>query len=356
MINEPKQQNMKARNIVLIALIILMGLTNIGNASTARIMSVGDSITAGNVGNYSYRVPLFQLLTDAGIDFDFVGSTSTAYDPTPDKNHNGYPGKRIDYISGNIEKWLNSTPADIILLHIGTNDIFQGYYVETAPDRLNALIDKIAAKSPNTLIYVATIVPQKDDPATSRNESLQTITYNNAIRSIVKDKKLQDKNVILVDIYSQMNVQTDFAPWERLHPNKIGSNKMAKTWFDSIKASGVISVAKLNAIKNAGFELEETFWTFHTDGSGVFNVAPPGYEGNNAAVLSLNSGGANIQLYQEETILEPNTRYRLSFAAYSTSGHDLAVNLIKHDTPYTNYGLNFTADLGTDWQTFATEF
>ncbi|MFZ3170014.1 MAG: hypothetical protein WA130_20565 [Candidatus Methanoperedens sp.] len=89
---------------------------------------------------------IVKLLKDEGIDFDFVGSTSTAYDPTPDKNHNGYPGKRIDYISSNIGKWLNATPTNLILLHIGTNDIFQGYYVETAPTRLSALIDNIGSK------------------------------------------------------------------------------------------------------------------------------------------------------------------------------------------------------------------
>jgi hypothetical protein len=46
----------------------------------------------------------------------------------------------------------------------------------------------------------------------------------------------------------------------------------------------------------------------------------------------------------------------LSFAAYSTSGNDLSVILIKQGSPYTNYGLSYTANLGTSWQTFSTEF
>lgn len=204
-------------------------------------------------------------------------------------------------------------------MQIGTNDIFQGYYVETAPDRLSALIDKIAAKSPKTTIYVARIVPQKDDPATSRNESLQTITYNNAIPGIVKAKKLQGKKVILVDIYSQMNIQTDFAPWEKLHPNKRGSNKMAKTWFDSIKASGVLA-KPINAIKNGGFDSGRSSWLFYTNGIGSFSVT-------NSAKVILTKTGLNTQLYQINILLEPNTKYRLSFSAYSTFGDDMKIRL-----------------------------
>lgn len=68
------------------------------------------------------------------------------------------------------------------------------------------------------------------------------------------------------------------------------------------------------------------------------------------------TGGTNIQLYQKGISLEPKTRYRLSFAAYSTTGHDLKVKLIKHVSPYTGYGLDQTFNLGTSWQEFSTEF
>ncbi|MDL5501820.1 MAG: hypothetical protein QSU88_01245, partial [Candidatus Methanoperedens sp.] len=30
--------------------------------------------------------------------------------------------------------------------------------------------------------------------------------------------------------------------------------------------------------------------------------------------------------------------------------------LHKHGSPYTNYGLSYTANLGTNWQSFTTEF
>jgi len=110
------------------------------------------------------------------------------------------------------------------------------------------------------------------------------------------------------------------------------------------------------SIVNPGFESGTTSWLFYTNGTGIFSTASPGYEGSNTAQLALSSGGSNIQLYQAGITLEPDTRYRLSFAAYSTTGHDMTARLLKHVSPYTAYAPVFTANLGTNWQTFTTEF
>lgn len=119
----------------------------------------------------------------------------------------------------------------------------------------------------------------------------------------------------------------------------------------------VTQTTSINNIKNPGFESGTTSWGFYTNGQGAFDMAP-GYEGNNAAKISINSIvlPPNIQLYQTGVTLEPNTRYRLSFAAYSSTGHDVTVRLFKHVSPYTVYMPDYTANLGMSWQTFITEF
>ncbi|GEM_PF-2100410 len=112
-----------------------------------------------------------------------------------------------------------------------------------------------------------------------------------------------------------------------------------------------------NIVPNSGFESGTTSWAFYTNGTGTFATSSPGYLGNNAAKLTISSSGAtNIQLYQPALLLAPNTRYLLSFAAYSNYGRDLDVSIIKHVSPYTNYGLSYSANLGTSWQAFSTEF
>ncbi|KPQ42520.1 MAG: Carbohydrate binding domain protein, partial [Candidatus Methanoperedens nitroreducens] len=113
----------------------------------------------------------------------------------------------------------------------------------------------------------------------------------------------------------------------------------------------------INLIINPGFESGTASWLFYTNGVGTFSPFSPGYGGSsNAAKLAFISIGTSMQLYQTGVTLEPNTRYRLSFAAYSTKGHDLKVNLIKHVAPFTNYGLYQPINLGTSWQSFTIEF
>ncbi|MCX9087617.1 MAG: carbohydrate binding domain-containing protein, partial [Candidatus Methanoperedens sp.] len=86
------------------------------------------------------------------------------------------------------------------------------------------------------------------------------------------------------------------------------------------------------------------------------SAVPPGYVGNNSAKLAFSTIGTNMQLYQSGIPLEPNTRYQLSFAAYSTTGHDIRVKLFKQIAPYPTYGLDYTANLGTNWAVFTTQF
>jgi hypothetical protein len=109
-------------------------------------------------------------------------------------------------------------------------------------------------------------------------------------------------------------------------------------------------------IQNPGFELGTSPWFFFSSGAGSFHVGPPAYEGSNAAVLTLNCGADNLQLHQDSLPLKPYTQYKLTFAAYSTTGHDVDAVLLKNGAPYTNYGLLQQFNLGTSWSTFSTTF
>lgn len=125
--------------------------------------------------------------------------------------------------------------------------------------------------------------------------------------------------------------------------------------FDYIKVVPTINTS-VNLIKNPGFESGTAPWIFYTNGKGSFTTVSPGYEGNRSARLAIVSAGNNTQLYQKDITLEPNTRYRLSFAANSTRGHDVKVKLLKHISPFTPYGLDQTFNLGTNWQEYSVTF
>jgi hypothetical protein len=112
-----------------------------------------------------------------------------------------------------------------------------------------------------------------------------------------------------------------------------------------------------NVLLNPGFETGTSPWSFFTDGAGAFASVTPGFEGAKAGRVTITTAGTNVQLQQSNLVLEANTDYRLTFSAYSNTGHDLSVSLLKQVTPFTNYGLSsFVAPLTTGWQTFTRTF
>lgn len=109
-----------------------------------------------------------------------------------------------------------------------------------------------------------------------------------------------------------------------------------------------------NVLQNGSFETGTASWDFYTNGS--FTTAGPDLC-TQAARLQFSAAGSNMQFFQTGIALEPNTCYRLSFAAYSNSGRDLGVYLHKHTAGYGSYGLDIgTVNLTTQWQPFTYEF
>src|SRR5689334_1660791 len=104
-----------------------------------RVMPLGDSITEGTQVPGGYRIGLWQRLAGAGYRVDFVGSQVNGPAALGDHDHQGHPGWRIDQIDANVTRWLATTGARTVLLHIGTNDVLQNYNLAGAPGRLSTL-------------------------------------------------------------------------------------------------------------------------------------------------------------------------------------------------------------------------
>lgn len=112
-----------------------------------------------------------------------------------------------------------------------------------------------------------------------------------------------------------------------------------------------------NLIQNSGFEAGKNDWGFFTNSQGHFTTVAPAPEGERAARVAITQRGSNVQLYQRNITLEPNTPYELRFNARSNSGHDLRVFMHQHDAPYAHYGLaSARADLRPGYQTFTVPF
>jgi hypothetical protein len=107
-----------------------------------------------------------------------------------------------------------------------------------------------------------------------------------------------------------------------------------------------------NLISNGTFEGGTQTWSCHAC---TVSAVSPGQSGTKAAQIKTNRSDTQAQFYTFNLPLQPNTQYELHFWAKS-SGQDIQVNLLKHGSPYTNYGLSKKFDLTTKWQEFGMTF
>lgn len=193
-------------------------------------MPLGDSITYGEgaVGYGGYRNLLGALLESDGIQFDFVGSQKSGEEVLADPDNEGHPGWRISDIREGIEAegWLETYQPDIILLHIGSNDLRYGNQVYTA-DKLSLLLDDILARLPETHVIIARII------RTRWGSDTKHVYYNNRIPEIVSSKGEHVTMVDMQDILSRGDFTTLY------HPSPRGYDKMAHAWEKAILALGL---------------------------------------------------------------------------------------------------------------------
>lgn len=214
----------------------------------AKIMPLGDSITHGIVNSNldgtgenlgGYRTELWNSFKADSLTVDFVGSMSTGPNSLGDKDHEGHPGKTIDWIADRVNGWLNTSTPDIVLLMIGTNDTRTSDSISQMSSELSCLIDKITQQLPDAQLLLSSIPPI--NPAGQSQALVQkALGFNAAIPHIVDNKVAEGKKVKFVDMTSLTVRDMSSPPNDNgLHPTVNGYGKIADFWYDALLDIGV---------------------------------------------------------------------------------------------------------------------
>ncbi len=225
-----------------------------------KIMPLGNSITRGSMclnghisscslnsdGNaIGYRYRLYNLLTAAGYSFDFVGKKNYGYNIFSDSQNSGFDGIRSSSLADVMETgtstftglvtsgpYLNYYPADIILLHIGTNDVLAGYTSVSDVSRILDAIDTYENISGHpVIVFLAKIISEKNY---SCNTHPGTIAFNENLISMAQTRISNGDHIVLIDMECNagLNYTTDLV--DEVHPDADGYTKMGDTWFQAI--------------------------------------------------------------------------------------------------------------------------
>lgn len=216
-------------------LILMSGCTPVasvdGAPTATRIMPLGDSITQADRNHNSYRRPLWLRLRAAGYEVNFVGSTRSQYlgnAPASDfdQDHEGHWGWRVDEVLAQIDRWTQDAKPDIVLIHLGTNDILGGQSFDSTIAELQKLIQIMRQRNPRLKILLAQLIPS------SSGEAL-TQQFNERIVRLARSLNTEESPVVTVDQFSGFDAKQD--TYDGLHPNESGEQKMASRWFQALE-------------------------------------------------------------------------------------------------------------------------
>ncbi len=228
-----------------------------------KIMPLGNSLTYDNNSGdtrpnpsplrVAYREKLYDLLDQAGYNFDFVGSESVGEPTVPDGDNAGFPGINAAELATLLETgiinqgansplnytnnaavtsgaYLDHFEPDVILLHIGTNDVA----TTTATDIADILdeVDAYESRASKTVVvFVARIIREvPNDPSTQ--------TLNNALSTMVNTRIGTGDDLVLVNMETGAGLTYALSPAgdmiDAFHPTTAGYEKMADLWFSEI--------------------------------------------------------------------------------------------------------------------------
>ena len=226
-------------------LLMLSGFSFSASAKPLQIMLLGDSLTSPENGQRSYRYYLWERLTEAGLEFDFVG---TRHDPARrsvwtattglefDPDHEGHPNYRIDHVlngrddgRGSIELWLDAYTPDVAIVVLGTHDALQGHQTEWSVREMRRVIEIL--RRDNERIAILLAAPPPVDP--EHEHAGMMIELADAFTELAQRETTVQSPVRLVDLYSGYDTAA-MLNIEGNRPNSVGHRLIAERLASSL--------------------------------------------------------------------------------------------------------------------------
>ncbi|KAK4244767.1 carbohydrate esterase [Corynascus novoguineensis] len=191
-------------------------------AEKLRIMPLGDSITEITC----WRALVWDQLAEAGYadQVQYVGSQqSNPQNCQPktanwDQHHEGHSGwLAIDIANNYLTNWLRSTPADIVMFMLGTNDVVRGHTTDEIIAAYTKMVGIIRAANPSTKIIVDLVIPLPFS-----NGPIQSI--NARIPDWAAGLSTEESPIVIADCYQGF---TNSMLRDGVHPNLQGDELIA---------------------------------------------------------------------------------------------------------------------------------
>ncbi|MEU6552968.1 GDSL-type esterase/lipase family protein [Streptomyces sp. NPDC046915] len=203
-----------------------------------RFMPVGDSMTIGSAGEYTWRYRLWQhLCATRGGPFTFVGPRETLHDKTTDAPTSyayADPDFPRAHLAGWGEGWAHMVPLigdvvrehrpDVLLVSLGLIDL--GFYTNAEQTAENVRAFVAGAREVNARVRMV-LLPVIPNIRAEADDSfaVQVTAFNELLAKTVADLDEPTSSLLLAPIPESYDIHTD--TYDGTHPNESGERKLA---------------------------------------------------------------------------------------------------------------------------------
>ena len=209
-------------------------------ASVARIMLVGDSVTQGAAGDYTWRYRLWKTLQADDKAVDFVGprtnlsdGTTSYADPDFDQDHaalwgallvadgwwvNGQPEDRTRALVG-------SYSPDVVVDELGVNNLIYGATADQLITLTAGFVADVRAMNPHASVVLGQLTQ------TWFPSAVRVAPYNAALVDLAASLDQPDARVVVA--YRPADY-TEADTYDNSHPNAQGEIKLAQQYADAL--------------------------------------------------------------------------------------------------------------------------
>ncbi|MBG0816093.1 GDSL-type esterase/lipase family protein [Planomonospora sp. ID82291] len=207
-----------------------------------KVMVVGDSITNGHEGDYTWRYRLAKHFAAKGVEADFVGpnrgtfnmyakDTSATYrDGNFDSDHFSLWGWHYADAKNKIRAMAQTHKPDYLVVALGFNDIAWYGGADNTITSMRAFIAEARAANPNLKILISNVINRSElDGWSWLNPAISE--YKTKLPGVAASLTTPQSPIHLVDVNSVFNHTSD--AYDGLHPNGVGEYKIAKAFADA---------------------------------------------------------------------------------------------------------------------------
>jgi fibronectin type 3 domain-containing protein len=213
------------------------------SGGSPRLMVVGDSISQGSSGDYTWRYRLYEHLVANGLTPQMVGPYNwlfnnvtsvqgdcTYADPVFETAHDAVWGRMLADEMATIQAEVGASQPDYLLVLIGINDLAFGRTdVPGTEANLKTFVANARAANPNLRIVLGDLLPKLAMTSTLASAVTQ---YNTDLPTIASQLSTASSPVVVVDDASAIDPSADL--WDGTHPNANGEVKIAAGFANAL--------------------------------------------------------------------------------------------------------------------------